>query len=88
MRHDDRVRDEFTRQAETFSASAAITDAALTQRFIDALGEAARGSVLDVACSPGIPQCCDRENGARGGGVRSNAPDADDGGAALRRGRA
>jgi SAM-dependent methyltransferase len=54
MRHDDRVRDEFTRQAETFSASAAITDAALTQRFIDALGEAARGSVLDVACGPGI----------------------------------
>ena len=52
--HENRVRDEFTRQAETFSASAAITDAALTQRFIDALGEAARGSVLDVACGPGI----------------------------------
>jgi hypothetical protein len=48
--HDNRVWDEFTRQAETFSASAAITGAALTQRFIDALGEAARGSVLDVAC--------------------------------------
>jgi ubiquinone/menaquinone biosynthesis C-methylase UbiE len=52
--HENRVRDEFTRQAETFSASAAITDAALTQRFIDALGETARGSVLDVACGPGI----------------------------------
>src|SRR6266705_3702610 len=52
--HDNRVRDEFTRQAETFSASSAITDADLTQRFIDALGEAARGSVLDVACGPGI----------------------------------
>src|SRR5438034_2130680 len=52
--HENRVRDEFTRQAETFSASAAITDAALTQRFIDALGEAAQGSVLDVACGPGI----------------------------------
>ncbi len=51
--HDDRVRNEFARQAETFSSSAAITDAALTQRFIDALGEAARGSVLDVACGPG-----------------------------------
>jgi hypothetical protein len=47
--HDNRVRDEFTRQAETFSASAAITGAALTQRFIDAWGEAVRGSVLDVA---------------------------------------
>ena len=54
MRHDDRVRDEFSRQAATFSASPAITDAALTQRFIDALGEAAQGSVLDVVCGPGI----------------------------------
>ena len=52
--HDGRVRGEFTRQAETFSASAAITDAALTQRFVTALGEAARGLVLDVACGPGI----------------------------------
>lgn len=54
MLHENRVRDEFTRQAETFSASAAITDAALTQRFIDALGAAVEGSVLDVACGPGI----------------------------------
>ena len=54
MDHENRVRDEFTRQAKTFSESAAITDAASTQRFIDALGEAARGSVLDVACGPGI----------------------------------
>jgi ubiquinone/menaquinone biosynthesis C-methylase UbiE len=52
--HDNRVREEFTRQAETFSASAAITDAALTQRFVTALGEVAHGSVLDVACGPGI----------------------------------
>jgi ubiquinone/menaquinone biosynthesis C-methylase UbiE len=52
--HENRVREEFTRQAETFSASAAITDAALTQRFVTALGEAAQGSVLDVACGPGI----------------------------------
>jgi len=52
--HDNRVRDEFTRQAETFSASSAITDAALTQRFVGALGEAGGGSVLDVACGPGI----------------------------------
>jgi ubiquinone/menaquinone biosynthesis C-methylase UbiE len=52
--HENRVREEFTRQAETFSASVAITDAALTQRFVDALGAAAQGSVLDVACGPGI----------------------------------
>lgn len=54
LNHDSRVRDEFTRQAATFSASSAITDAALTQRVVTALGEAARGSVLDVACGPGI----------------------------------
>jgi ubiquinone/menaquinone biosynthesis C-methylase UbiE len=54
LSHDNRVRDEFTRQAETFSASAAITDAALTQRFVTALGVAVKGSVLDVACGPGI----------------------------------
>ena len=52
--HENRVRDEFTRQAEAFSSSPAITDAALTQRFVDALGEAIKGSVLDVACGPGI----------------------------------
>jgi len=54
LNHETRVKDEFTRQAETFSVSSAITDAALTQRFVDALGGAARGSVLDVACGPGI----------------------------------
>jgi SAM-dependent methyltransferase len=54
LNHDNRIRDEFTRQAETFSASGAITDAALTQCFVDALGDAAKGSVLDVACGPGI----------------------------------
>src|SRR5258706_6220883 len=52
--HENRVRDEFTRQAETFSASAAIIDTALTQHFITALGEAIKGAVLDVACGPGI----------------------------------
>jgi ubiquinone/menaquinone biosynthesis C-methylase UbiE len=52
--HEQRVRHEFTRQAETFSSSPAITDAALAQRIIDALGEEARGVVLDVACGPGV----------------------------------
>jgi ubiquinone/menaquinone biosynthesis C-methylase UbiE len=54
MDHESRVRDEFTRQAETFSASVAITDEALTERFVTALGDAISGSVLDVACGPGI----------------------------------
>jgi hypothetical protein len=30
LSHENRVRDEFTRQAETFSASSAITDKALS----------------------------------------------------------
>jgi ubiquinone/menaquinone biosynthesis C-methylase UbiE len=52
--HAHRVRDEFTRQAETFSSSPAITDQALAQRIIDALGEDTKGAVLDVACGPGV----------------------------------
>jgi ubiquinone/menaquinone biosynthesis C-methylase UbiE len=52
--HSERVRDEFSRQAETFSSSPAITDQALAQRLVDALGEDAKGSVLDVACGPGV----------------------------------
>jgi SAM-dependent methyltransferase len=51
---ENRVREEFTRQVGPFSVSAAVTDAALTQRFVTALGVAAKGSVLDVACGPGI----------------------------------
>ncbi|HEY5127116.1 MAG TPA: methyltransferase domain-containing protein [Bradyrhizobium sp.] len=54
LNHENRVRDEFTRRAETSSASSAMTDAALTQRFVTALGEVARGAVLDVACGPGF----------------------------------
>jgi ubiquinone/menaquinone biosynthesis C-methylase UbiE len=54
MDHQQRVRDEITRQAETFSASPAITDQALAQRIIAALGEDATGAVLDVACGPGV----------------------------------
>lgn len=52
--HAQRVRDEFTRQAETFARAPAITDAALAQRIVDAMGEGAKGSVLDVASGPGI----------------------------------
>lgn len=54
MDHLERVKQEFTRQAEAFSASAAITDSALTARFVEAMGGAARGRILDVACGPGI----------------------------------
>lgn len=52
--HLTRVREEFTRQAETFAASAAIADEQLTRRFQDAIGAAGAGKVLDLACGPGI----------------------------------
>ena len=52
--HLKRVTEEFARQAETFSASPAINDKQLTERFQDAMGAAASGEVLDVACGPGI----------------------------------
>jgi hypothetical protein len=37
INHDDLVREEFARQADTFSASSAITDVGLTQRFVTAM---------------------------------------------------
>ena len=54
MDHLQRVREEFTQQAASFAASAALTDHAQVARLVEALGDAARGRVLDVACGPGI----------------------------------
>jgi ubiquinone/menaquinone biosynthesis C-methylase UbiE len=49
-----RVRQEFTQQAASFAASASLTDEAHVARLVDAVGDAGRGRVLDVACGPGI----------------------------------
>jgi ubiquinone/menaquinone biosynthesis C-methylase UbiE len=54
MDHIERVRQEFSRQADAFAASAAITDEQLTARLVDAVGPAAEETILDVACGPGI----------------------------------
>jgi ubiquinone/menaquinone biosynthesis C-methylase UbiE len=54
MDHPEVVKQEFTRQADRFAASAAITHEPLTQRFVDAVPHDAEGIVLDVACGPGI----------------------------------
>ncbi|MGH7057399.1 MAG: class I SAM-dependent methyltransferase [Acetobacteraceae bacterium] len=54
MEHLERVREEFARQAETFAASPAVGEAALTERFVQAMAPAAGGALLDVACGPGI----------------------------------
>jgi ubiquinone/menaquinone biosynthesis C-methylase UbiE len=54
MDHLKRVADEFTRQAQTFEAWAENVDAAVGARFGTALGRAARGRLIDVACGPGV----------------------------------
>ena len=54
MDHLKRVTDEFTRQAQTFEVWAEQVDADVGTRFGGALGEAARGRLIDVACGPGV----------------------------------
>jgi ubiquinone/menaquinone biosynthesis C-methylase UbiE len=54
MDHLARVRHEFSRQADRFATSAAITDEQQTRLFVEALGIGEVGSVLDIACGPGI----------------------------------
>lgn len=48
------VRDEFSQQAETFDSWAVRTDEKAGVRFVAALGDAAKGTVLDVAAGPGV----------------------------------
>ena len=54
MDHLQRVTQEFTRQAATFASSVAITDEQLTRRLCEAVGANGAGTILDVACGPGI----------------------------------
>jgi ubiquinone/menaquinone biosynthesis C-methylase UbiE len=52
--HLKRVTDEFARQASTFDRFAEQTDEQAATRYTDALGDAGRGDLLDVACGPGV----------------------------------
>jgi ubiquinone/menaquinone biosynthesis C-methylase UbiE len=54
MEHLQRVTEEFARQAETFAVWAENVDADVGARFGAALGEAARGRLIDIACGPGV----------------------------------
>lgn len=54
MDHLKRITDEFTRQAQTFEVWAQNVDADVGARFGGALGEAARGRLIDIACGPGV----------------------------------
>lgn len=51
--HLAQIRAEFDRQSTTFDAYADKLAPTMDQRFRDALGDAGRGNVLDVACDPG-----------------------------------
>lgn len=52
--HLKRVTEEFARQAETFAVWAENVDVDVGARFGAALGEAARGRLIDIACGPGV----------------------------------
>ena len=54
MDHLKRVTEEFTRQTQTFATWAEKVDADVGARFGGALGEAARGRLIDIACGPGV----------------------------------
>lgn len=54
MDHLDRIAGEFSRQADTFELWAQNVDAAVGPRFAGALGDAARGRLIDIACGPGV----------------------------------
>jgi ubiquinone/menaquinone biosynthesis C-methylase UbiE len=54
MDHLQRVTAQFARQAETFAVWAENVDAGVGARFGAALGDAARGRLIDIACGPGV----------------------------------
>ncbi len=51
--HLQRIRKAFERQSVTFDGVADSLDVRFEERFRDALGAAASGGILDVACGPG-----------------------------------
>jgi ubiquinone/menaquinone biosynthesis C-methylase UbiE len=55
--HQDRILDQFTRQATPFSTAATITDANALRMIVEAASPEADDSLLDVACGGGIVVC-------------------------------
>jgi ubiquinone/menaquinone biosynthesis C-methylase UbiE len=55
--HQERILDQFTRQAAPFSAAAAIRNEEALQRIVRMAGAGPDDSVLDVACGPGLLAC-------------------------------
>jgi ubiquinone/menaquinone biosynthesis C-methylase UbiE len=55
--HQERILDQFTRQATPFSTANTITDAAALRMIVDAARPGPGDTVLDVACGGGIVVC-------------------------------
>jgi ubiquinone/menaquinone biosynthesis C-methylase UbiE len=55
--HNERILDQFTRQATPFSTAATITDAAALRLIVEASGAGPGDTVLDVACGGGVVAC-------------------------------
>jgi ubiquinone/menaquinone biosynthesis C-methylase UbiE len=55
--HNERILDQFTRQATPFSTAATITDAAALRLIVETSGAGPGDTVLDVACGGGVVAC-------------------------------
>lgn len=57
IKHQDRILDQFTRQAVPFSTAPAIRNREALDRIVEMAGAASDDTVLDVACGPGLLVC-------------------------------
>ena len=55
--HEDRILDQFTRQAQVFNTAGAITNAQALAMIVDAGAVGPGDTVLDVACGGGLVAC-------------------------------
>jgi ubiquinone/menaquinone biosynthesis C-methylase UbiE len=68
-RHQDTIRDQFTRQAVPFSQAPSIRDEAALQLLVEACGARATEIALDVACGPGLVVCAFARAAAHAAGI-------------------
>ncbi|PON15628.1 hypothetical protein C2W62_22795 [Candidatus Entotheonella serta] len=65
--HQHRIRDEFTRQADTMATAAVFTDQEILDRIRQAAGLTPQSQVLDLACGSGIVAEALAHDWSRGG---------------------
>jgi ubiquinone/menaquinone biosynthesis C-methylase UbiE len=68
-KHLDSVREQFTKRVESFSGSAALTNAEALRLLLEAAQPTAADTVLDVACGPGIVACAFAEKVSQVAGI-------------------